>query len=268
MSRRFVVGSMVLVLGCAETVGGTAGAATDAGARVLCTGDAGSLSLVSFVTPPSSSPTCEPRATDPRVSNAILDVGLRNVYRLNPVFTWRGAGSFAYSGARIELHVGGAAGPLFAPRFNITQAGTVTTDSVWPMDLVPPQIVASLRDQVCVIDLSDVTPACPIARHSERPVDLVARVEVVPRDGTDCAGPVFELPLRVCCGCLVAFPAGADLASYPGPDCDDGTFLPPVCQPGQDLPLDCRQCARSNGTYCEPRGYRSTASGPACPTGP
>lgn len=131
------------------------------------------------------------------------------------------------------------------------------------LEALPASVVQGLRDEVCAIDRRDVSAACPIPRVRSHPLRVIVRVTAHGRSrGMPLSLPTFSFPLTLCCGCLVAFSAAADLAApeHPGPDCL--AALPPgvapACTPGQDEPLDCRRCAQLAPEFCQPRGFQSS----------
>lgn len=61
----------------------------------------------------------------------------------------------------------------------------------------------------------------------------------------------FSFPVRLCLGCLVAFPVESDDPQVSGEDCcGEGGELQPSCYPAQDEPVDCRECTRTSPFVC------------------
>ncbi len=73
--------------------------------------------------------------------------------------------------------------------------------------------------------------------------------------GTAVETQEFSFPIKLCYGCLIAFPPEADDAAQPGIDCL-GTTAPgdgaaSACALGQDQPIDCRYCRSVGKAACD-----------------
>jgi len=73
--------------------------------------------------------------------------------------------------------------------------------------------------------------------------------------GTAVETQEFSFPVKLCYGCLIAFPSDADDPAQPGVDClgttpaGDGSAA--ACAFGQDQPVDCRACRSAGIAACD-----------------
>lgn len=284
-------------LGCAETTrspremndgGGLGGDATSDAAQNIardtgempmpprgtgrCGSAAGALSILGMMRPAPDGVRCEGSPDDLVLASGVFDVALRDSYEVRPQLAWTGTSRFFYTGFVVELPVGSPDGRLYEVPYSVYQSGSLGALGATRLQVIPPGIGQRLRSEVCLIDNGGVTNACPVPRVRERVMRIILRLSLFAADGSaeGCQGQsnTFNFPIDVCCGCLTAFPNSAELpeTTWPGPDCNAPTTERPPCAPGQDDLLDCRHCARSNPAFCQPRGFRSTPSGMACPT--
>lgn len=221
----------------------------------------------------------EPNAQ--RVSEGIMDVGLRDDYLVNPLIQSAliatanpNSGRIETNGSTIEgfvieLREGSPDGALIEVPFSVYQStfvpasfGGTPSFGITTLQVIPPGIGQRLRADVCVIDRQGVTSDCPVPRVRERVKRIIVRMTAFGRTQGNMAieTPTYDFPVNVCCGCTVQFPSDANQSdmAWPGPDCNSGIAVqgPGLCQPGQDFLLDCRQCASSNPEFCQPRGFQ------------
>ena len=212
-----------------------------------------------------------------RVFEGTLDVGLRDDYRMAPLLASQVAARadmqmnrpetsvISVEGFVIEIHEGSPDGPIIGRPFTVYQSSTILPPiagqiayGVTELQVIPPTIVNALRAQVCTFDTTNVTAQCPVPVITSNPRRLIVRILAFGHTlGTGpVETPVFDFPVNVCCGCLVNFPPDADTPDmvYPGPDCSNGSAMQ-ACNLGQDAPADCRLCAGTNRTFCQPRGF-------------
>ncbi len=263
---------------------GTAALALTGLSMFSCEKNAASVFIRQMQAPTANGPTCtipiDPVAQ--RVSEGIMDVGVRDDYLVNPLIQSAlvstanpNFGRVETAGANIEgfvveLHEGSPDGPLVEVPFSVYQSTFVPASvggnasfGVTTVQVIPPGIGQRLRNDVCVIDRQGVTTDCPVPRIRERVKRIIVRMTAFGRTQGNIAieTPTYDFPVNVCCGCTVQFPTDANLADvvYPGPDCNSGIALqgPGTCAPGQDFLLDCRQCASSDPEFCQPRGFQS-----------
>ena len=80
---------------------------------------------------------------------------------------------------------------------------------------------------------------------------LTAEVVLIGEAGANTyESELFRYPITMCLGCLVQFNPAADSAALPGPDCCGARTVEPSCYPGQDEPIDCRDCIVSSPEVC------------------
>ena len=97
------------------------------------------------------------------------------------------------------------------------------------------------------------------------PLTVSVRFEGTTTSGTSVESNQFMFPLEVCRGCLLEFPLAATDSTFTPPNClntSEDQTVESSCLPGQDDPLDCRDCrailqARGESpstiaTQCEP----------------
>lgn len=248
-----------------------------------CENNAASVFIRQMNAPVAAGQVCtipfEPNAQ--RVSEGIMDVGIRDDYLVNPLMQSAliatanpNSGRVETNGANIEgfvieLRDGSPDGPLIEVPFSVYQSthipasfGGTPSFGVSTIQVIPPGIGQRLRNDVCVVDRQGVTSECPVPRIRERVKRIIVRLTAFGRTqgAIPIETPTFDFPVNVCCGCLLQFPSDANLPDmlWPGPDCNSGIALqgPGLCQPGQDFLLDCRQCASSNPEFCQPRGFQ------------
>lgn len=238
-----------------------------------------SLYIVGFVAGVARSDRCvtDPQEGAPLLTEGILDLSLRDRYDASAFFVdlgGEGARTEIVSHA-IDLREDRVDGPRVIGTVPLERSASLalsrsadldTLRGVGEVPLMDSELVQRLRREVCVVDRRDVTSECPVPRLRERARRIIARVTsnaVRTREGRSesLTLPTFSFAIHVCCGCLVTFPAEADLPStdHPGPDClgrTSETGSSP-CSPGQDLPVDCRACATTQTEFCQPRGFQS-----------
>ncbi|MDB4927908.1 MAG: hypothetical protein JWM10_392 [Myxococcaceae bacterium] len=225
------------------------------------------------------------------ITEGTLDVALKDSYTLRPLIANQlvtGANmdqrrietSFLnIEGFVIELREGSPEGPLVGPAFSIYQ-NVVVPASVAPgtpgyaatsITVIPPQVASALRSAVCQFDTAGVTPECPVVRiaASVNRRILVKMTAFGSSTGQhDVESTPFYFPVTVCCGCLLTFPNGSDTIEVDGdqrPDCNSGMAMPTCADTlGQDDPVDCRSCASTNPSICQPRGFSTNPAG-TCP---
>lgn len=225
------------------------------------------------------------------IAEGTLDVALRDSYSLRPLIANQlltranmdqlraETSTINVQGFVVELHEGSPEGPLVGPAFSVYQnvvvnaALNVMTPSYnyAQIQVIPPQVGVQLRAAVCRLDTTGVTPDCPVLNvtsvNRRILVKMTAFGESLGQNNVE--SPPFYFPVTVCCGCLITFPAGSDMAdttSASGPDCNNG--MAPAssadCAVGQDYPVDCRLCSGAHPEFCQPRGY-SPVNGTVCP---
>lgn len=252
--------------------------------NVGCEQNAATATITQMNAPQVSGTTCSvPNDLDsPRLSEGIMDVGLRDDYFVsplirnslvataNPTFGRIESNNIVIEGFVVELHEGSPEGALLERPFSVYQSTLVPVGNggqasyqVTTLQVIPPPVGQRLRTDVCVIDTQGVTENCPVPRIRQRVKRIIVRLSAFGSTEGHIAieTPVYDFPVNVCCGCTVQFPADSDQAEMlrPGPDCNSG--LPVAsqgsCYPGMDFPVDCRYCASSNPAFCQPRGFRA-----------
>lgn len=239
--------------------------------------------------------------TAQRVTEGVMDVGLRDDYFVaplfqsslistaNPSFGRVETAGVNIQGFVVELRDGSPSGALLERPFSVYQStfvpagvGGLPTYAATQLQVIPPPVGQALRASVCVVDRTGVDTNCPVPRIRQRVKRVIVRMYAFGRTqgNLDIETPIYDFPVNVCCGCLVQFPADADAPETvrPGPDCTVGVPLvgPGQCGVGMDFPVDCRSCAGTNREFCQPRGYRATVTQGAmgmpmsipCPTDP
>lgn len=234
------------------------------------------------------------------IPEGTLDVAIAESYKMAPLLAnqqvsqanmdqRRAETSFVnVQGFVVELHEGSPEGVLIGSPFSVYQNVVVPPSlaagtpgyAFASLEVIPPQITAALRDAVCRISPAPTpTAECPVPRYQSADrrviVKLTAFGDSLGQHGVESVP--FIYPVRVCCGCLVAFPTDSDAAEtlYPGPDCRGGNAVQSLatCRPGQDFALDCRFCStdRRYVGFCNPPGFNaftpaSRTPGLTCPT--
>jgi hypothetical protein len=219
------------------------------------------------------------------LTGGMLDVALRNDYTLIPLIANQlvsGANMdqrrietsiLNIQGFVIELHEGSPEGPLVGPAFSVYQnvivpasiaAGTPGYAAA-QIQVIPPQVASVLRTAVCQFDTAGVTTDCPVVRIAAS-INRRILVKLTAFGSSlgqhDIESTPFYFPVTVCCGCLVNFPNGSDLAEVDGPDrpdCNSGMAMA-SCNLGQDSTVDCRACSSTNPEFCQPRGFSPTGA--------
>lgn len=210
-----------------------------------------------------------------RLDRGTFDVALRNRYTARPLFRNSSSSRVFVRGLVVRITEGSPDGPLVAPPFTVFQTVRVPPDDeaagfiAAAFDVVPPQVGEALRAVVCRADSTGVSSACPVPRTAS--VDRQLLVGLTAFGETGSGGEFetlpFHFPVRVCCGCLISFPleSRAPESAHRSPNCNHG--VPPTgpasCEPGQDLPLDCRFCSNTNPA-CQPVGYATDPRAPTC----
>lgn len=222
------------------------------------------------------------------ITEGTLDVALRDNYTMIPLVANQlitranmdqlriETSTLNVEGFVVELHEGSPEGPIVGQPFSIYQNIVVPASltagtpgyAASVIQVIPPQVTSALRTAVCQFDNAGVTPDCPVVRIA---ASINRRILVkLTAFGTslgqnDIESTPFYFPVTVCCGCLLNFPNGSDFAEVEGeqrPDCNAGMALA-TCAVGQDQPVDCRSCASTLPSVCQPRGFSPT--GAVCP---
>lgn len=177
-------------------------------------------------------------------------------------------------GADIALHIGSEAGPpptgtpatyrILSTTFVPPASSAGPGYAVGLLEIIPSQVGDSIATRICQPIPNAMPDVCPVPRWPNQSEQVLAVIRPFGHTmgGVQISGAHFVFPLTFCCHCLVQFQSAADNAAIPGPDCSSTLGeATQACEIGQDDPLDCRTCALSNPTACQPLGYQlGTAS--------
>lgn len=208
-----------------------------------------------------------------RLDRGTFDVALRSSYAARPLYRNPLSQMVIVRGVVVEIREDAPEGPLVGQPFSVYQSVTVPAEDANPgflaaeTEVIPPQVGEALRATVC--RLQRATAACPTPTVSSIDRQLLVKLTAFGEtaSGSEFETPPFFFPVRVCCGCLVAFPtdARAPESAHRSPNCDLGAATPgPAnCALGQDVSVDCRLCSTTNA-LCQPAGYASDPAAPSC----
>lgn len=246
----------------------------------------GAVCIVGVLQSQSTTPYEDPPG--PRLTEGLLDVTVADGYMIRPIIQARNvfdppigshyeeAPAVRVDGYVIVVHGDSPQGPTLIPPGTVYETIIIPPQRLGAPSYGEPSVgvivrdgIERLRTSLCAPLPESATPDCPVPQWPT----VEPRIWIEVRGfgtGPDLRAfdmPPYVFPVRVCCHCLVTFPAESVDPSHPGPNC----LAPPPREfsepafPGQDGPLDCRVCARTNPAICEPRGFSDTAAPGVCP---
>lgn len=218
------------------------------------------LAIVQSQAPAAGTCALSPGVTRERIREGTFDLALgdRSSYTLTPVVRNRRADEVVVATARVEVYEehGSDSVRLHAA------CGQPEDCSSWDLDLceggcpvVPAGDTASFEVPILprlvtwyyqsMIDDAVRSGRVPPEFRLRSSVTLVGSA-----GGREVVSPPFAFVTTLCLGCLVAFPDGSDAPELPGPDCCGAGAPARSCYPGQDAPIDCRDCIRTLPEIC------------------